>query len=590
MNARTFVWLTVTVMAGVAILTAVALMLGHTYSWTVGPVHIRITSLDKALTAAWLFVGIALPAGWSRRFSRRIGTLLIVATFLLTVVAVARGAQEIAGAGDMAVIESYTIDTVRSHLLLGPYSRFMWHHPGPLYFYFLAPFYVLSGYKATGLAAGALILNVMSLVAIGWVALRIAGATSALIITGVCVLYTIQFHEILASPWNPHVIVLPTMAVIILSAAVASGSVRLLPAAAVLSTLIVQTHLGVAPVALAISGCAMIAAAGRVLVAGDTADRLRLRQVLSRSSWVLALLWFPPLLEQLTHTPGNLSMLWRFFRSNSERQPLLMAAAAWADATTGWLRHGLVVPLGVRYVSHPTGSIALLAAAQVVVLGIIAIRLARRHQQFVAAMAVMVLVALLVTLWSVTHIAGEIVDHEVFWMSCLGPLVAAVLVDALIAWRLPSRVSLAPWAARIGVATLLLVAASYGVAELRLAVQRSYRPLDDEIAAQTIADEVRNDVQAGSGRKPMISIDPPAWEVAAGVITALQKAGVRVAVEPGTVWMFTDVFAPTGEETEIVVVCREAMHRDLVERPGTRAIAARRGFFADIVPLGSVRK
>ena len=38
------------------------------------------------------------------------------------------------------------------------YSRFGWHHPGPLYFYLLAPWYWLSGSTA-GMQAGALVIN-----------------------------------------------------------------------------------------------------------------------------------------------------------------------------------------------------------------------------------------------------------------------------------------------------------------------------------------------------------------------------------------------------------------------------------------------
>src|SRR5690348_17774394 len=53
-------------------------------------------------------------------------------------------------------LESYTLYASRAQLLVGPYSRYGWHHPGPLYFYLLAPVYTLAGKSTPGLSAGAL--------------------------------------------------------------------------------------------------------------------------------------------------------------------------------------------------------------------------------------------------------------------------------------------------------------------------------------------------------------------------------------------------------------------------------------------------
>src|ERR1043166_6073345 len=53
--------------------------------------------------------------------------------------------------GDMAVLEIGTLHASTGAQLLGPYSRFHWNHPGPLYFYLLVPFYVLSGRQSWSL-------------------------------------------------------------------------------------------------------------------------------------------------------------------------------------------------------------------------------------------------------------------------------------------------------------------------------------------------------------------------------------------------------------------------------------------------------
>ena len=39
---------------------------------------------------------------------------------------------------DTALAELYTRHAARGDLLLGPYSRFGWHHPGPLLYYLYA--------------------------------------------------------------------------------------------------------------------------------------------------------------------------------------------------------------------------------------------------------------------------------------------------------------------------------------------------------------------------------------------------------------------------------------------------------------------
>ena len=86
---------------------------------------------------------------------RRALLLLLSALVCAALIALARQAADAPATSDMAVIESYTLLASRAELLLGAYSRFQWHHPGPLYFYLLAPFYALSGEKTAGLDAGA---------------------------------------------------------------------------------------------------------------------------------------------------------------------------------------------------------------------------------------------------------------------------------------------------------------------------------------------------------------------------------------------------------------------------------------------------
>jgi hypothetical protein len=66
---------------------------------------------------------------------------------------------------DLAVTETYTILASQGRLLVGPYSRFSWHHPGPIYFYLLVPFYKALGSRTLGLQVGALAISLCSMAA-----------------------------------------------------------------------------------------------------------------------------------------------------------------------------------------------------------------------------------------------------------------------------------------------------------------------------------------------------------------------------------------------------------------------------------------
>ncbi len=145
-----------------------------------------------------------------------------VALAPLLVVAAARLAPEVTPAGDLALIESYTIRAAHGSLLVGPYSRFQWHHPGPLYFYILAPVYRLSGQRSGVLPWIAVAINLAALVAVVELARRSANREMALGMAAALGLYVTRVPGLLASIWNAHVLVLPMIALSMMAAALDS--------------------------------------------------------------------------------------------------------------------------------------------------------------------------------------------------------------------------------------------------------------------------------------------------------------------------------------------------------------------------------
>ena len=65
------------------------------------------------------------------------------------------GARRFAVKGDFAVLELTTRLASSGDVLLGPYSRYRFAHPGPLYFYVLAPLYRATGGSSAALQLGA---------------------------------------------------------------------------------------------------------------------------------------------------------------------------------------------------------------------------------------------------------------------------------------------------------------------------------------------------------------------------------------------------------------------------------------------------
>src|SRR6266545_3154602 len=152
-----------------------------------------------------------------------------------------------------------------------------------------------------------------------------------------------------ASPWTGHIPVLPTMTFVVLAAAVASGRRWMLVPLVFFGSLMTQSHVALVPLVIALSAAALAA-----LIATRHQPVARLTPALQTSAWLLALLWFPPIAEQMSHEPGNLARLWSFFVGPGHAgKPFSTAVSAWSYATVGVLRPDLYTPYGGHFeVTH----------------------------------------------------------------------------------------------------------------------------------------------------------------------------------------------------------------------------------------------
>ncbi len=254
--------------------------------------------------------------------SRLAGLALLVGLpLLVTACSIAWGGwPKPATVGDMAVTELDTQHALHFTQSTGPYSRFGFCHPGPLLFYLLAPFYWIGDYSQAGLCLGAVLLNLAGAVAILVVVSRFTGGAGRLWCALLLTLYVGFLSPVVYfSAWGAFIVAVPCGLAAVLLAAVAAGRLAYLPAAVLVSSFAVQTHVGCGPAVGSLTVASLLLCFSRRLrawlgISGRKSGKVR------KSLWavaaVLIVVWTPPAIEQAVATPGNLGKLCRFFAQN----------------------------------------------------------------------------------------------------------------------------------------------------------------------------------------------------------------------------------------------------------------------------------
>jgi len=335
--------------------------------------------------------------------ARSISRIAALPLLILLCVCVARAADRVVTSQDIAVIELYTDLASHGRLLLGPYSRFGWHHPGPLYFYLQAPLYGASNRAGASLFTGAVAINVVAFSILLWTILRQGRPVLATVVGIACLAVALRSPRLLASPWTPHVTILPTLACLALAAAVASGRTRLLALTALFASFVVQTDIAFAPSIAVVVLLALGAVLWRVL-RGETRP---VRDVVLALCVSLAV-WSLPLADAAWHEGGNLAALLRFFaQGDVQLHTSREALAAWSSSLVGFARQDLAVAWGGPFQSVATTGTIAAACALVAALAFAAYRAARLRLAFDAWLAAIVVVTALSTLWALTRVRGE---------------------------------------------------------------------------------------------------------------------------------------------------------------------------------------
>jgi hypothetical protein len=241
-------------------------------------------------------------------------------------------------------------------------------NPGPLLFDLLAIPAKLGG--SAGLAMGAALLNVLSVVGIAVFGLRAGGSRGGLAgVAAAAALAWSMGSELLFDPWQPHSLLLPFLLVIVLTCAMACGDRLAPPIAAFVASLIVQTHLS------------YVLLVPLLCLFGIVRLVLRHRRALVRTAAIAAVVvaacWVQPVIDQ-NAGEGNLGTLASNARSATASVGTPLGARLAADVVASppwWARPSfsdeLLPAAGQPPLVHGRPNIAGLPSATMAALGLL---------------------------------------------------------------------------------------------------------------------------------------------------------------------------------------------------------------------------
>ncbi|MGI8751667.1 MAG: hypothetical protein ACR2MN_05040 [Acidimicrobiales bacterium] len=320
-------------------------------------------------------------------------------------------------AGDQALMELGARRALHFAQLLGPYSRYGWHHPGPVLFYVLALPVWLFG-SGPGLNVAMALINgaaVVGTVAYVWRRNGVAPALwAAASLSGLCLALT--FGPILG-PWNPNVLVLPLAAFVVLWADAVRGHLGALAWAAVVASFVAQSHISAAPFALSMI---LVAAVGAVVVRRRQAVHLRMhapRVAVRAGVLLLVASLVAPIVELGENHPNNLSLLFQFFAHGDVARTSLSSALRQSTNALTVMPFGVTIDANLTFVDRGVAKIVG-AASVMAAIAIVGLVIARRRRQIGAQLIILGAVAgAVIGVVATTRIDGDPVSYVVQWMA-----------------------------------------------------------------------------------------------------------------------------------------------------------------------------
>lgn len=433
--------------------------------------------------------------------------------------------------GDVALMELRLQAMPEDMPLVGVYSRYGWWHPGPAFLLWSWAGYTVGGGSGAALLMSIAVLHVAVLVCAWWLARQVnVVAAQALMLAAVVSLLVRPVDQVV-TPWNPYV---GLAGVLLLVAAGWGLTARRAAAAFVLlpwSSFLVQSHVGYLPVVAAV----VLTAVGLIVIDEFTQRRSRASagsyvsvpwRALLGGAVVSAVMWLPPVVQQITGDPGNLGLLAAQLGGDSQGLQAGLATMRAAFAVPMTLGPNFVGELPADATAVPW--LLLLPIAAVLV----ALVRRRREQVFAMVLLAAVLVAALVSVAGLTPPAFE---YLVPWLPSVVWLTLAWSVWVLVDPFLGTRKWWPTVVGAVAVATSVFLAVGLArtpppLAPFGVAAEQLWAA----VAVDAAADAGDADA-AGPTTTPITIIgdpsDEPTQAVAQGIAALAVPAGADVAVD-----------------------------------------------------------
>lgn len=191
-------------------------------------------------------------------------------------------------------------------------------HPGPLSFWMLAPFYKLFGSSAWALQAATSCLNAIAIGLSLMIARRRGGASLlAAVAAALAALTWFYGPSVLTQAWNPYLPMTWFVVVVLGVWSVLCDDVALLPVTTFAAVFCLQTH---------ISYLGLVGGLGALSAAWLGWSLWRRRDALGSHPWrwlsvalaILVVTSVPIVVQQVSHDPGNLTIVWEHFTAPPE--------------------------------------------------------------------------------------------------------------------------------------------------------------------------------------------------------------------------------------------------------------------------------
>jgi len=486
-----------------------------------------------------------MPAILSVLKSDRFLFLLIMTPFIyMTFAVLYHGVPDLPNSGDAALLELSTRNVFSRGILLGPYSRFPFFHPGPMYFQLRYPVYTLFGEKNASLLIATVLIQVLSLF-FGWKAVNglSRGSLTTMFTVSAALFLLSTDKSVWLSEWNPYIVVLPFMLYSVSMAAVASGRVNYLFAAVVSGSFAAQTHLSVIP-SMALIGFLSMA----ILLYPRIVSSLKISmfqwKTLLFCMGILLVLWSAPLYQQFFpgEGEGNMTSIVNYFRAYSPDVNPQRAIAIWSESLTN-------MELGSIQAGE-TLRITVIMVRVLLLLASFAFLRKKGDKPFLACMALFCAALHGMSFLSVMQIRGELNDYLIQWAGVVPMLSLFVLLGTFTVIMGPGRER---YLQRAGAAILVISAVALPIRSSDFFRAELHPSWEREIAVGELSDQLLNNLNwTGNTFYELNLVTTDQWPVMFGILNSLDKRDLPIGVVDNM--LYVPVPVPEGNTSRILLI------------------------------------